>query len=66
MPEKLTMKDLLRTASQDKRVAMALIKNPEQFAQLYNLNRAQVAGLKDIAGKLGRGIGKAATDITYE
>jgi ribosomal protein S17E len=60
------MKDLLRTASVDKRVAMALIEDPESFAKLYNLNKAQIAGLKDIGSKLGRGIGKVATDITYE
>lgn len=69
MPDpKLNMKDLLRTASTNKKVAMAIMKNPEQFADLYNLSAKQVAGLKDIGTKFGRGIGKdiAAAGFEYE
>ena len=67
MPKsKLTMKDLLRTASVDRRVAAALIKNPETFASAYNLSRSQIAGLKEIGTKLGKGLGDLAADISYE
>lgn len=63
---KLNLTDLLRVAASDKRTAAALLKNPDSFAATYNLNAKQLAGLKDVASKIGPGIGQVATNIEYE
>lgn len=63
---KLNLTDLLRVASTDKRMASALLKDPDSFAKAYNLNPKQLAGLKDVAGKLKGGLDLAAADISYE
>lgn len=69
-PKKLGMKDLLRNASKDKRVAAHLLKDPESFSKLYNLSPTQVKNLKDATAKirpnLGPNLGKLAADINYE
>lgn len=63
---KLNLTDLLRVASTDKRTAAALLKDPDSFAAAYNLNEKQLAGLKDVSGKLKGGLDLAAADISYE